>query len=194
MAEGRADLEIKQISLDEAEELFEDHLKRDFPPAELKPFSRMRKMQEEGIYVFYGLFVNKMLSGYAFLVNDNRGGMLLDYLAVFDEMRGMGTGSRFLEVFPKSAGPFSYLIIEVEDPAFASDEEDRTNRERIIGFYERSGVYMTGIRTVVYDAEYAVMLCTPGERYDDVKAHEAVEHMYKTMFTEDVYKNHVRIL
>ncbi len=194
MNSGLSDIEIREISIPEAEKIFEEHMKKDFPPEELKPFSRMLSLREEGVYLFYGIYADDVLSGYAFIVDDGSGGKLLDYLAVFDNMRGSGIGSRFLAMLPEETGPFSYMIIEVEDPGKSSSEEDRKLRMRRIGFYEKAGVYMTGIRTVVYDADYAVMLYTPGKRADDFSARQYVEHMYHVMFSDDVFDTRVEII
>ena len=48
-------------------------------------------------------------------------------------------------------------IIEVEDPIYARDEEDRNTRLRRLDFYFRNGCCDTGIRVKCFGVEFIVL-------------------------------------
>ena len=49
-----------------AESVYNEHMKKDFPSDELKPFFSIKKMMEEGTYTTLGAFRGGELVGYAF--------------------------------------------------------------------------------------------------------------------------------
>ena len=50
----RVGLYARELTINEAEEIYEKHLRRDFPPDEVKPFSIIRKMSSKRNYYMYG--------------------------------------------------------------------------------------------------------------------------------------------
>jgi len=67
---------------------------------------------------------------------------LLDYMAIRQEYRNLGIGSRLFqktyELFAKEAPISSFLLLEVEDPTGGRFSERRTRLERV-KFYEKLG-------------------------------------------------------
>ncbi len=116
-----------------------------FPPNERNPLTVMQEriasgrnqlfVAEEVEVVFMALLWP--LAGSAFT--------LLDYLATASGARGHGWASRFLEkIFADFRARAEFLILEVEDPDFGSNREERLRR---IEFYRKNGALeLQGVR------------------------------------------------
>ena len=91
------EMEIRELSYAEAREIYVNHLRKDFPRSEVKPFSRIRSGMRKGAYRCFGAFLGNELAGYAFLAHYRLGKTavgLLGYFAVVTGRRGQGLGSR----------------------------------------------------------------------------------------------------
>ena len=136
--------------------LYESQLKKDFVRNELKPLASMKRSWEKGSYDCYGLFDGTEILGYAFYVrlgND----YLLDYLAITDDHRGQGLGSVFLRQLADCMADAGCVIVEVEDPDRAPDEETRALRERRLQFYLRSGYLTVDVTSSVFGVAYRLL-------------------------------------
>ena len=51
-----SDTQFRPLTEEELKELYKTHMKRDFPPDELKPLSRLLTLMGQGDYEPYGLF------------------------------------------------------------------------------------------------------------------------------------------
>lgn len=69
---------------------------------------------------------------------DGQGMLRIMYLATEQRVRGHGIGAAILQKFCRDY-PHATLYFEVEDPAFAQDEQERQLMEHRIGFYRRCG-------------------------------------------------------
>ena len=91
------DTQFRLLSPEELERLFHSHMKRDFPPDELKPLSRLLELMARGEYEPYGLFREGELAAYALYWKAGEDPyVMLDYFAVLPEGRNQGTGSELL--------------------------------------------------------------------------------------------------
>lgn len=159
---------VRELSCEDILSVYTTHSIRHFPKSERKPVNAIRKMAMEGLYKGYAMYENDRKSTllcYAFFVVPKGGrNVLLDYFAVMEEYRSIGTGSMFLQQL-KASFTFDGVLIEVEDPDFAPSEEERTVQEKRIAFYEKNGTLFTGIRAQIFDVPYRILflpvLCTP---------------------------------
>ena len=79
----------------EIEEIYSNHIKKDFPPAEVKPLSRILMLYEKNLYFVYALYEKDELLSYAFFSSaPGCEYVLLDYLAVVSGKRNMGIGAK----------------------------------------------------------------------------------------------------
>ena len=144
---------IKRISdFPQIEEIYRQYMRRDFARNELRPLSSLRKSWDAGEYECYGLYDEGELHGYAFFVKLGYRYML-DYLAVVKEYRDSGFGSTFLRELPD----MDCVIVEVEDPEKAKNEDDQLQRERRMQFYLRNGFRETGVKSCVFGVDYAIL-------------------------------------
>lgn len=177
---------LKKLDRKEMEEIYRTQMQSDFPPAELKPWKRIKEMLEEGIYFAYGMYEEEKLLAYAFFVRAGKEQLLLDYYAVAEQARGMGIGSRCMALFcgelQEQGG--SIILIEVENPDCAGTDEERKKRERRIHFYEKNGAYLTGLRSCLFGVEYKIMYFPVRGKKEEEELWKALEKIYHAMFPE----------
>lgn len=149
-------MNYKKASLTEIEEIYNTHMKSDFPPAELKPLNAIKYSVEKGRYVMYVAYDEGGIKGYACVADCGDGFGFLDYFAIVKEYRGTGVGSEFFAEL-KSLG-FDCIILETESVESANNEEEDFIRRRRIAFYKRSGCVDTGCMYNVFGVEYNVFI------------------------------------
>ncbi len=143
------------LNTEEIKSIYNKYMVKDFPPDELKPLSSMMNMLSRGIYACYGLYDNENLLAYAYLtVLDDF--VLVDYLAVISRHRGSGIGTKLLSELKKILREKT-VIIECENPDFATDDTDKITKLRRIEFYKRSGYVLSGITSRLFDVEYVIL-------------------------------------
>ncbi len=151
--------EIRTLTLAEMKSIYEEYMENDFPRAELRPFSSMKKNFEKGNYAGFGFYEGEKFLAYACFYNyDGADQALMDYFAVVPELRGQGIGSAFLQAMIPKLPAGSGILIEAESADSAENEAERTERERRLSFYERNGAILTGIRCYLLSVDYEIML------------------------------------
>lgn len=178
-------METRQLNTQEVRQIYQEKMKQDFPPSELRPYSSMEKLMKNGEYLCFGCFEGDTLAAYAYFVV-SEGAALLDYYAVNESMRGQGVGGRFLSEIRNFAMEFSapFLSIEVESVRSAQDPREAELRARRIRFYEHCGCTMTGICSMLFGVEYSIMVLPlngtlPGD--GEIKA--SLEKLYRVIVT-----------
>ena len=184
-------MQIRKFDLDSLKHVYTEHLIFDFRKEEIKPFALLSALYEQGCYEGYGAYLDDgTLLAYALFVSDGEhSDVILDYYAVTRGGRGKGTGSAFLseliEVFSSRL-----MLLEVENDAFAADDEERTVMQRRLGFYERLGVRRSTLCPNVFDVEFIIMYVWHDEKSDD-ELKKSLERIYHVMFPDEVYKKKV---
>ena len=113
------------MSPESLRQIYEEHMKADFPEDELRSLSMLLEKQAEGITVAYGWKREGRLYAYAILTQPEQkqpygedSYVLLDYYAVCRGFRGQGVGSVFLETLLEGL-VCKGVLFEVEDPEAA---------------------------------------------------------------------------
>lgn len=192
-----ARIEIKRVTLDTARTLYETCLKKDFPPEEVKPFAVIEKMWNRDSYYVYAFYEQTdkeaveaagddldRLCAYAFLLADKqKRTLLLDYFAVCQSKRGEGYGSHALFLLCEACrADWNALLIEVEDDEMADiDEQTRTTRRRRISFYSAAGCLMTGVKSLLWDVNYRIMVMPLRDRHAKEHVDEKLCALYEGM-------------
>lgn len=132
-------MKLRQITdLKEAEAIYREHMTVDFPDSERQPLPFFVKMVGEAANIIYLCEIDGRPAAYA-VFRKKEGYVLLQYLAVFEEERGKGTGTRLLQEISLLYGDQKGILVEVEHTGYARDEADRRTREKRLAFYERCG-------------------------------------------------------
>lgn len=186
-------MHLKQLTLEEVRSIYHAYLLSDFPPAEVKPMSRIEEMWNHGIYGAYGLYEKEELAGYALFVIPPEGNViLLDYFAICSDKRCGGYGSKFLKLLAENIKDRQGILLEVENPEFAIDEESKTLMERRIGFYERNGLNLTDVSSCLFTVEYRTMILLFNNDLE-LDHRKELNGIYHAMFPQEVYEKHVEI-
>ncbi|MGN0165234.1 MAG: GNAT family N-acetyltransferase [Lachnospiraceae bacterium] len=196
---------IKKLNFEQIAEIYNGVLGKHFPPEEVKPLKNIQKMLLEGCYQVLGMYeadkvdeenVFAGLIGYAFFViSTDRDFVLLDYYAMMDEYRGQGFGSKFLAQIKREYIDCRGVLLETEDVSKASDEEQRSLRERRNRFYRGNGVKETGIRSSVYGVPYEIWIMSiNGETIESSQCRSALEKIYSVMFPAEKMGKEIVIL
>lgn len=196
-----ADLQVKELTLDQAEAIYKKHLKIDFPPAEVKPFLTIKQMWKKRNYYAYAFYERAAEAGedqlcaYAFLMADHENRvLLLDYFAVCSQLRGSGYGSRALELLREECADWNCIIVEVEDDELPGlDEETRNTRKRRISFYTNAGCRMTTARSLLWGVEYRIMILPVMDEQAQEDAAEKLQSVYRRMYAWEILKKHFKI-
>lgn len=118
-----------------------NYLKQDFERLELFPYFVLKRNFKKGMIEAVYLTDSQEKYGYAIYQKvEALDGIFVMYLAILPKYRAKGLGSELIsqlnDLSPKG------ILLEVEDPEAAKDEEDYTTRQRRISFYKRNGLHM----------------------------------------------------
>lgn len=138
---------------------FYKHIKRDFSPGEYAPYEVLRRQIAEGVQEALVFRQGAEDLGYAICAAGNSNGyVLISLLAVFQEYRGQGIGTAFINALHSMYTKKQAVIVEVEKPELAETEKERDSRRRRIEFYEREGYYLIpGIDYSIWDVPMHLM-------------------------------------
>ena len=182
---------LRQLSIAEAESIYYEHMKKDFPPEELKPFEVMEKLVNKEIYLFYGLYEKCELLGYAFLVTLDSY-ILIDYYATCKMHRSKGIGSKFLNLLKEEFKEYDGMMVEVEKIEDVSDESEKIIRKRRIDFYNTNGMRMTKISIILFGVNYSIM-CFSSNALDDLSIYRGLERIYKEIVPYKLFIEYVKL-
>lgn len=184
--------ELRKANFEELH-LFYDWMKKQFHPGELKSLPRIEQMCLREQYCAYGLWDDSELIAYALMANTSSVEdrvYLLDYYAVLPQYQDVGWGSRFLEMLRANLRGDA-IILEVEDPDYAPDEEEREHWQRRIRFYEKNGCVHTPVKLNLYGFDYTIMQLPIAQRLYHVKVRSALEEIYHVFSPPEMYAKYV---
>ena len=185
-------MDLKTLTKDQLSNLYNDRMRKDFPPSELKPLFVMLDAVDKLIYEALGLYDGEEMVGYSCLVKEGTDS-LVDYLAIYPEKRNGGIGSIFVKLLYDHIDSAGSFIIEVEDPDYARDDEDRKLRIRRMDFYLRNGCFDTGVRTKCFGVEF-IILKMGKEKLEKQKCWEAYSSIYRAILPKDMYDENIELL
>lgn len=178
----------------EITEIYNNHIRNDFPPAEVKPLARILMLYEKGLYFVYALYEKDELLSYAFFSSaPGCEYVLLDYLAVVDGKRNMGIGTKMLDLLKSEiCKTFNGIFLETENPDFAKNEPEKTIRTRRLSFYLRCGFETTKIQSCLFGVEYKIMLYCHIS-HSTLSLIHALTDLYKSLIAEKHIDKNVNI-
>ena len=123
---------------------------RAFPTAERKPFSIIRKMYRQGKADVWCILRSGKFAGFAATVNGDDL-ILLDYLAVSREYRGMGVGSKALALLMEAYSGQG-VFVEIESTRCAGVEQEKRKR-----FYLAAGMEDLHVEARVFGVDMELL-------------------------------------
>lgn len=180
-------MEFKILNKKEIKKTYNEKLKNDFPKAELKPYSHIKKMIKKGKYICYGFLDGEKINAYAFLaISDDNKFMLLDYFAVERELRNQGIGEVCLNMIAERLKPNSTIIIEVEDPENNTDKSYKSLRQRRINFYKRNNFIETDLKCDMCGVIMNIMYLPMKEEPTEEEIFHTLENFYTSIFPKNL--------
>ncbi len=189
---------IQNLTIEQTADIYNNYIHLHFPQEEIKPLKNIQRMWENGFYQALAMYEQNehetKLIGYAFCaMAPNCKMLLLDYLAIVEEYRGLGMGGIFLSEMRKCLAEYEGILIETEDVDFAAKEEERLIRQKRDAFYERNGVVRTGIKSRIYGVHFANWQLPVTEALPDVECKRNLENIYKVMVPGEKNEKFVKI-
>lgn len=179
-------MELRNLSWHQVQKIYHEFMKIDFCEEELKPWSVMERLEQDGYFLCYGVYEKEKMVAYAIFIKlENY--LLLDYFAVCPECRGGGIGSKILQLFQENIKGFKGIIAEVEDPHYGINEADTVIREKRYRFYIRAGLKTTPYYTILFGTRL-VILVQELTKIEETEIAEELKKIYQIMYGEH-YKN-----
>lgn len=203
---------LKLLNIDEISEIYNTHMVKDFPKAELKPLDHIVNYMKNDICISVGMyespennnetsFTPDLLAGYAtFIIPKDYNYCLLDYFAITAPNRGKGFGHTFFSLmkdfFADKLPSLQGIFLECESVESASDEKEISIRTRRIAFYKDCGCIMTNLGSNVFGVEYSILMLPVNNLKNNEfirLSRNDVDIIYKTMFKPHHYKEYVSL-
>lgn len=184
-------MQIQRLDCAAAQKLYTAHMVRDFPAAELKPFTAVRELMQAGLYEPLALCgADGGMRAYAWQVlQPGRRSALLDYFAVRQDLRGAGVGTQALRLLAERYRErLDSLILECEHP---DEAPDRAAAERRIAFYLRAGARQTAFESRVFGVRYRILALPCGGCAADEALGRDLRELYRLMVPEPYCRGHV---
>ena len=185
-------MEISVLSKEEMGNVYERHMKKDFPASELKPLESMYRMLDKEKYLPLGLYDGAELIGYAYFAYANKKTVaLIDYLAICEVYRGHGIGDQLLQKIREYLQDWYGIILEVENPDYAESEEEREAQKHRIAFYLRNYVALTDVTLTLFGVPFRMMYLE-GFKIKSEEVEMYLKEIYHMMFPDEIYKRVVK--
>lgn len=153
------DYTIRAIKLPEFKNIYK-RIEADFMEGQYAPYEILRQQLQKGTQKGFILLQDQREAAYAICTEARQNDfVLLSLLAVYQEFRGCGLGSAFLDELKKLYSTKSGLIVEVEKSEDALSNQEKTIRERRIQFYHKAGFYLvSNIDYSIWDISMELMV------------------------------------
>ena len=130
------------------------------------------------------------MCGYAFFIR-KEDWLLLDYYVILPEWRNQGIGGIFLKKFKEFFRDCAGILLEVERPEMAENEQERTIRVHRIRFYQRNGVQLTGLKVRLFGVPFYIMVMPLLENPKEALWKEELDLLYHAMLPGALYRENV---
>ncbi len=185
-------MELRKLNTDETTFIYNEYMKVDFPPYELKSLKKMLRLTSEGKYQPLGIYENNDLVGYAYLVN-YKNFVILDHFAILKEKRNGGFGATAINLIADYCkDKYDILVLEADDPDFFQKQEDKDLCNRRLGFYKRNNFTQVMFKVTAYEADFIILGIN--DRINDVeKLAELYIGLYVSITNEQKCKENVSL-
>lgn len=165
-------------------EIYNEYMKVDFPPDELKPCSRILKQKKAGIALTLGYYDGNQLVGYAVIEQDAAQQiLLLDYFAILPQFRQQGKGTLFLSEIKNMFSNVKCIFIETEAPIHPT-------AIRRLEFYLHAGARKTTIQVNLFHVDYLIL--TLNNNCSDDENLILLKEIYDTIYPAFFRKNYLK--
>ena len=154
-------MELRKIRNDDELESLKKLYMASFPDNERKPFEMIERHEAEGKTRIQALFDDDDAFAGLLITLLGKDQLLIDYLAVEEERRDEGLGSKALDLFEQQ-NPSMPVIVEIEDPADGDPLKIRRRQ-----FYERNGFHEMPFGVILFDVPMRLMVRNGDITFDE---------------------------
>ena len=184
---------LRKIKFKEFKDLYRKHIVKDFPSSErpnLEGFrKRMLKYNEETfIYEEEGIE-----RGYC-IIDQIQEYVLVAFLAVYEGNRGKGIGTKILKELEEKYSNKKGILLEVEDPDFAKNENEKSIQERRIRFYERANFQIVeNLKVELFMVNFKIMIYNFKNEQININEIEKVMKQFYYAIIEKKRRDYIKI-
>ena len=180
---------IEKVNDEKAIKIYQKHMEKDFPEAEIPSLKRFKKMLEDekqNVYVFKQ--DEQELAYFITMEKDNH--VLISHLAVMEEFRGKGIGRNFLEAIKEFLSNKIMLIVEVETEKNATNEQEREIIEKRIRYYLKAGFKKCEkITYKLFGIDYYILIYSVSNaKISELEVKQTIEDIYEGLFPKENLK------
>ena len=174
-------MQLRTLNKEELKQVYQTHMKRAFPPAELKPLRSMEAMRDRGAYEPLGLYDGDELLGYAMMwLEPGIPFALLDYLGTVEGKRNRGLGTALLDLLAEHYTSYRGIFGESEGVT-SSDPEQADLQRRRLEFYHRNGFRYGGYDCALFGVHYQTLI-----RGDETVRAEELLQAHQIFYKEQI--------
>ena len=108
--------------------------------------------------------------------------VLVAFLAVYKGNRGKGIGTKILKELEEKYSNKKGILLEVEDPDFAKNENEKNIQERRISFYERAKFKVVeNLKIELFMANFKIMIYNLKNEQTSINEIEKILKYYYTI-------------
>lgn len=184
---------LRKIKFKEFKDLYRKHIVKDFPSSErpnLEGFrKRMLKYNEE-TYIYEEEGVER---GYC-IIDQIQEYVLVAFLAVYEGNRGKGIGTKILKELEEKYSNKKRILLEVEDPDFAKNENQKNIQERRIKFYERANFQVIeNLKVELFMVNFKIMIYNFKNEQININEIEKVMKQFYYAIIEKKRRDYIKI-
>ena len=183
-------MRLEALNVEQVEHIYNERMSIDFPADELRPLNIILSTIEKGMCDCHGLFEGDELIGYAFLLKRDNS-FMLDYLAVSPDHRNKGIGSEVLKMLSEHYADADNILLEVEDPDKAENEEEKSLQSRRRAFYLRNGCTDTGLRMKCFQVPFQILMIGDGKCRNIDGLREMYKSFYRMILPKDIFERNI---
>ena len=184
-------MRLEHLGKSLAETVYKERIVVDFPEDELKPLWTILKAMDQGKYECLGLFDGDAMVGYTFLVKLGKD-YLVDYLAVYPDKRNSGAGGVMVNLLAEYLRDADNIIVEVENPEYAENEDQKELQSRRLAFYYRNGCADTGLRVKTFGVPFLILRMGESSCNDLDALWELYQSFYREVLPKEMFEKSVK--
>lgn len=188
------DIKLKDISIDEFEKEVYLYYLQIFPEDERKSLELLRSSYERHYTKIIEILCKNEMVGFMILnrVND-KGYVVLDYLAILPQYRNNKFGTRALQILLEQERDNSGIFIEIEKVGLGKDTEENLLREKRKNFYEKIGFKKLNFDLFLFDVIYTPYLFSNIKDNEDIII-DKIFNIYEAILGKERIEQNCKII
>ena len=184
-------MRLEHLGKSLAETVYKERIVIDFPEDELKPLWAILNAMDQGKYECLGLFDGESMIGYTFLVKLGKD-YLVDYLSVYPDKRNSGAGGVMVNLLTEYLRDADNIIVEVENPEYAENEDQKELQSRRLAFYYRNGCSDTGLKVKTFGVPFIILRMGESSCNDLDALWELYQSFYREVLPKEMFEKSVK--